>query len=42
MRITINHMKGICPSTPPLTGAADVRVATAASFVWLRKPGSSG
>jgi len=42
VRLTINHMKGSCPSPPPVATAADVRVAIVAGFVWLHAPGSSG
>jgi hypothetical protein len=42
VHLTINQLKGSCPSMPPIISAADVRVATAAGFVWLRARGSSG
>lgn len=42
VRLTINYMKGNCPSTPPVATAADVRIAIVAGFVRLHAPGSSG
>jgi hypothetical protein len=42
VHLTIKQLKGICPSTPPIMAAADVRVATAAGFVRQQVTGSSG
>jgi hypothetical protein len=39
VRLTNNT---IMRPTPPLAGAADVRIAKAVSFDWLHAPGSSG
>ncbi|HKE84932.1 MAG TPA: hypothetical protein VKB50_14320 [Vicinamibacterales bacterium] len=41
MRLTNNHFVG-CPSTPPFTGAADVRIAAVLSVDWLKDAGTSG
>jgi hypothetical protein len=35
VRLTNNTIEGTRHLTPPVTGAADVRIAIAASFDWL-------
>jgi hypothetical protein len=42
MRLTNNHFVEMCPSTPPFTGAADVRIAAVISLGGLKDAGSTG
>ena len=42
MRLTNNYFVGTCPSMPPFTGAADVRIAAVISLDWLKDAGAAG
>ena len=42
MRLINNHVVEMCPSTPPFTGAADVRMTAVISADWLKDAGISG